>query len=254
MLITDELKRNFSFYNQVMLTCSFILGIAYLCGYWSVFDINIFPFLSLFDLIRFSAYPVLILYVPFLLFQWLVAELHFSTYIEKKSKKLSSYFKSHPSRLVKVMFPLAAIGYFVFIIWLGCYLEKVTLKIGVPIASIITIAWLSNAVKKTESQQDVVMFHRVGRTLLFLCLLPFISYDYGHHKAIAILKDKEYSYIVATQGDKKEVYKFLGYLDNHYFFMAKKNKTLLINNNMNSLELRHFLKHGESDSPDIGFT
>lgn len=57
----QAIKRNFSFYTNVILIFSLILGLAIMYGYWSTLGINIFPFLGLFDLIRFSAYPLLIL-------------------------------------------------------------------------------------------------------------------------------------------------------------------------------------------------
>ena len=254
-MISDEFKRDFSFYNQVVLAFSFILGIAYLYGYWSAFDINIFPFLSLFDLVRFSAYPLLILYVPLLLLQWTITELHFAEYIQTKSKQFASHLYNHPNWFIRnVVALLIVVSYFSFVIWLGFYLQQYTLKVGVPIASIITLAWLRNALKKAGNEQDVKMFHRYGRALLILCLLPFISYDYGRHKGDVILKDKEYSYASFKEGESNNLYKFLGYLDGHYFFIDKNNHKLLINNKLDSLELRHFLKKGEKDSPDIGFT
>ncbi len=113
---------------------------------------------------------------------------------------------------------------------------------------------MHNALKRAGTEQDVKIFHRCGRALLLLCLLPFISYDYGYHKGDIILKDKEYSYVLFEKNDGKILYKFLGYLDGHYFFIDKKNNKLLIDNELDSLELRHFLKKGEKDSPDIGFT
>lgn len=57
----QTIKRNFSFYTNVILIFSLILGLAIMYGYWSTLGISIFPFLGLFDLIRFSAYPLLIL-------------------------------------------------------------------------------------------------------------------------------------------------------------------------------------------------
>ncbi|AMQ26677.1 hypothetical protein DI119_11530 [Legionella pneumophila] len=57
----QTIKRNFSFYTKVILIFSLILGLAIMYGYWSTLGINIFPFPGLFDLIRFSAYPLLIL-------------------------------------------------------------------------------------------------------------------------------------------------------------------------------------------------
>ncbi len=138
-MISEELKRNFSFYNQVVLIFSFILGIAYLYGYWSAFDINIFPFLSLFDVIRFSAYPLLILYVPLLLLQWTITELHFAEYFQKKSKQFASYLYGHPQWIVRKVVALLIVAlYFSFVIYLGFYLQKYTLKVGVPIASFVS--------------------------------------------------------------------------------------------------------------------
>ncbi len=247
-------KENFGFYTKVVLMFSLILGLAFLYGYWSKFDVNIFPFLGLFDLIRFSAYPLLILYVPLLLLYWLVTELHFKVWLEDTVKVAGSYLKKNRVWYVKCGFLLFTLAYFIFVVWLGGYLHMVTLKLGIPVVSIIALFWSRNVIKKEVVNKDVQEFHRYGRGLLFLCLLPFASYDIGHHKAKMIVKNKEYSYIVSEQGSKESLLKFIGFINGHYFFIDKDNKKLLIDNHLEKIRLLHFLKKGEKDSPDIGFT
>lgn len=250
----EKIKKDFGFYSKVVLMFSLILGIAYLYGYWSELDVNIFPFLSLFDLIRFSAYPLLILYVPILLIYWLITELHFQIYLQKQFKSLEGYLKKHHSRCLKYSSLFFIIGYFVTVVWLGVFLHLSTLKFGVPVASLIAILWLRNVLKKEKLDDEIKELHQFGRGLLFLCLLPFASYDFGHRRAEMIVKEKEYSYMVFEQDGKSTPYKFLGFLNGHYFFIGKDNKTLLIDNKLDRLNLKHYLKKGEQDSPDIGYT
>lgn len=186
-----------------------------------------------------------------LLFYWLVTELHFEAWLGEKIKAVGGYLTKHRAWYVKYGF---ALTYFVFVIWLGNYLHMTALNVGIPVASMIAFFWLRNVVKKSDSDEVSKGFHRYGRVLLFLCLLPFVSYDIGHHKAEMILKNNEYSYMVFEQENKKALFKFLGYINGHYFFIDEGNKNLVIDNKIERLKLRHYLKKGEKDSPDISFT
>lgn len=254
MEFADNFKKYFNFYFQVALVFSFILGIGYLLGFWWTANVNIFPFLSLFDLLKFSACPFLILFVPWLLLQWAVVEWQVFPRIENYAEKLTSVVRNNSRRWVRGIILLVSVAYFIFLIILGVLLKFTTLFIGIPIASLIVMAWLLNTQRKTDKEPEKINFHRFGRVLLMLCLLPFISYDYGRHKVNVILKGKKYSYVWVNEGENKTLYKFLGFINGHYFFIEKNNQILLINNNIDRLELHHFLKKGEKDSPDVGFT
>jgi hypothetical protein len=250
MIFREEFKKDFSFYIQVVLIFSFILGIGYLFGFWWTVDVNIFPFLSLFDLIKFSACPLLILFVPLILLQWIITEWHVTPYLDRIAKKLTLNTPRSSRRIVLVVI----LFYFVVVIGIGIFFKIATLSIGVPAASIIGVAWFRNVGQKENLDSEPATFLRFGRALPLLCLLPFISYDFGRYKAVAILKDKEYSYIWVNTNGNKELYKFLGFINGHYFFLDRKNHILLINNNVSSLELHKFLRKGENDNPEIGFT
>ena len=129
--------------------------------------------------------------------------------------------------------------------------------IGIPVITIIIVAWRNHIVQKQDTNDanlDMQLSHRFGKVLLLFCLLPFVSYDVGHCHARSIFNGKEYSYVVGNADGSKVLFKFLGLVNERYFFIDENNHTLLINSNVNTLELRHFLKKGEKDNPEIGLT
>jgi len=249
----EKIKENFRFYTNIILIFSLILSLAFLYGYWSKFDINIFQFLGLFDLIRFSAYPLLILYVPVFLLFWLITELHFEFWLKNKARALTMYLNNQSTWYIKYAFFLLAAGYFAFITCLGIQLHLTALKIGVPVATIIAILWIKNLSRKTSHGEAKKTLYRYGNGLLFLCLLPFFSYDAGHYKAELILKNKSYLYAIFSKDGKNETYKFLGYLNEHYFFIKKNNESILIENKVEKLELKYFFKKRKNDNFDMKF-
>jgi uncharacterized membrane protein len=59
MAILTQLKNSYKLHIEIIVLSTLLLAISYLIGYWSTFEVNIFPFLTLSDLIKFSAYPLL---------------------------------------------------------------------------------------------------------------------------------------------------------------------------------------------------
>lgn len=248
----DDFKKNFQFYIQAVFILSLILSSCYLVGYWWAFDINIFPFLTLFDLIK-SASPFFVLFILLLIFQWIIMEVHFDTFFEKHIKKFGAYISK--SKQKKRVFCAVIVIYFLFIILLGVCLRRTSLSMGIPIASAIFLMWFYNKVKKSPPEEELRIYHKYGRWLLFLCFLVFVSYDLGNHKAHTILSEKEYSYAWLNEKDgKKNLYKFIGFINGHYFFIDKNNTILLIKNNISELELHQYLKEKENHSSEIDFT
>lgn len=250
-MISEKVKIDFIFYNRVLLFCSFILGIAYMWGYWSTFEINIFPFLSLFDFLKFSAYPLLLTYIPLLVFQVAIIELHFGDYIQKKlwlfkSRHPNLSFKKSINPLLNVLI--------CFIVLLGLLKDSKTLMLGLPITYYLTTGLLGNIDKNIKNELDVKNSRMYAWFYILMLILPFISFDYGRFRGDSIHANKEYSYTIIERDGEKKIYKFLGYINEHYFFIDRSNQSLIVQNRLDSLALRNFLKKGEQDNPEIGFT
>lgn len=244
MIFTDSFKKDFRFYCESAFIFSFIVGIGYLIGYWWSLGINIFPFLSLFDLLKCAACPFLILFVLFVLIRGLFVEFSLLSSIEKYTNKLTVKIKKNPR---KSMLIGAVIGllYFYAAITIGIHLKLTFFSIGLPIAFILILSWLRHKIKERAPEADSIS-RAYGRWLMLLCLLPLVSYDYGKHKATAILKEKKYSYTWISEEDEndekgqKELYKYLGFVNEHYFFINKNNRTLIVNNDLENLKLYRY--------------
>lgn len=240
-----EIKRNFYFHTSVYLILSFVLGIAYLIGFWWTIDINIFPFIGLYDLIRCSASPFLILYILGLILYSCVIELHVQPHIEIFRCKLLSNENRTKRRL---QYRLLSIIVLVIFIAVGIFLKISTLWLGGPLFIVIAWSYLHHRSRNNPEQKE-----SPRALVILLFLLPFISYDIAHYKATTILDGKEYSYIVINDGGRESMYKFLGFVNEHYFFIDHKNKILLINNDKPNLKVYKYLKKGAHDNPDMGF-
>lgn len=227
------------FFSKLVVISSFVLAAAYLVGYWwAGFGINIFPFVTPMDLLKFAACPFLILFIPYILFDLLISEWHLVPFISALSKyKLFATPKYF-------MLPILILAGACLII-LGIKYSYTVLYLGVP-AVLLAILGILKKVKG-------VLHDPKQRKLMLISLLPFFSYDLGYHRALDIYNSKEYTYMPST-AEQPTTYKFLGYVNDHYFFIDLDNNKLLINNKMSSLQLQHFIEADTKPNPQIGYT
>ena len=55
---------------------------------------------------------------------------------------------------------------------------------------------------------------------LYLILLsPFLGFDCGHHNPLDILSGKEFSYAIFNINDQGQMFKYIGYVNYHCFFI-----------------------------------
>lgn len=227
---------NYKQYIQEVIIFVLLLEIAYLIGYWSTFDINIFPYLTLSDIIKFAAYPLLFI-IPVQLLQLIIAELH----IYPVMKKYVRLIKPESVKFRKII----ELTLFLIIIGVGKWLNFTMLYIGFPLI-IIFVLTLKKFDKFNESRYITIF--------LMLLLLPFLSFDIGKRNATIILKGKEYSYSLIEVGAQKAKFKFLGYINDHYFFISINNRSLIIQRDRDLLILEKYLAKNQDNNETIGFT
>lgn len=236
MDILEKIKREYRIFIEITFVFSLLLAIGYAYGYWSAFNVNIFPYLTLSDLIKSTAHPLL-LAVPYLLSQWFIFEMQD---LPKKLSDIPFIKKINPDYKILSTPIFMAISLFI-----GIYVNSVTLTFGIP-TTILIFTLLKKNIDPSK--------HQTIRILLMLGLFVFFSVDYGKYNAKIIYNNTEYSYsFLETQSGKERV-KYLGYINNHYFFMSIDNHHLFITSELKQVILEKFLRKHAQDNTAISLT
>ena len=193
----------------------FCIGVLYLWGYWNNFNINIFEYASIADLLKVSIIPVSSIFI-FTIFGaiFVVAR--------SKNKHKSRQKNSKFIRVIDKLVPFAIMLYFsvfpflVFFDSANKWLLAPVLFFIFPFGVLVT----SNIFSEIENSDLRVTI------IAAICLLPFYSFCTGLLNADLIIKNKEYKYAVLFEN--KENYKFLGHAGDFNFFASINNKVVII--------------------------
>lgn len=226
--IFNKVKNNYRFFLEIAFIFSLLLAIGYSWGYWSTFKINIFPFISVSDLIKSTAYPLLLV-IPYLLLQIFIFEF---------CRINISFFHLSNTTILSIIMLISVFS--------GLWVKSITLIFGIPTAIFIYI----HIANKYFNEVKII------RIILMLTILVFLSYDVGRFNAKNIYNNHQYSFSFLTNVfNKAEKIKYLGYVNNHYFFITPDNNSLYILKASPQVQLQLFSrKHATNDVMGQRFT
>ena len=123
---------------------------------------------------------------------------------------------------------------------IGFYKNSYVLGIGLPIALIMAL--ISFHFLKNKPIEYII-----GGLVLFLVLFGY--YEVGTNQALAIKKNKIYNYIVDTSPNNLSRLKFLGHMDNQYFFTDIDNNRIIIKLSPSELIINKYNSTDEKTAP-----
>lgn len=214
---------------------SLVLEIFYIMGYWLTFSFNIFPFLTLADIINFAAYPLIII-IPIFLIELMLAQLHYRPF-----KKFFSYF-SKKNKKVYCIYSIVIYLMIIVAILLGWVFELTFLYIGLPLMMILRIIYN----KLAQEHVSIYRYYSYSSLVITLLLFPLIAFDFGHNTAKSIFNGDKYYYSILNTEGKNYIYKYLGHMKNKYFFIDIRNRKIIIINDDKLLILINYSKTEQS--------
>lgn len=229
-MISNDFKFSIN-YTFCLLGYLIAVGVIYQCAYWSVFNINMFEFISSFQVLQMCLLSVAPFFIMFL-FMILYGILHGLTWYKEKNvcpvfyrDNFKGFLKHH---IVDFGIMLFSSGLVIF----AMFITSPTL-LWVGIAGMAVIILKSSI---TENAQKLFpTIHPLKEALVFyLILLPIWVFCWGKYTANLIYEGRRYSYIESSElkiEDKTLIegkLKYLGKLDKYVFFSYDDNKKTLI--------------------------
>lgn len=206
------------------------VGICYLFGFWTPLHFNVLEFLSPIDMIKSATYPV----IPAALgiFFWVLID----SYNAQGTRKPEHDDPKGIKFLFWVFVVLILLLFLINIISLASHIyhlfvsepEK-RLSYALPAASMIGIFYL------LSKPPFLVNSHKFIRNfvIIFICILPTVSYFQGSKNITAILEGNSKFYYLKSNPkncliDKGSKMFYLGYYGGSYFFVNSKSKDICI--------------------------
>jgi len=208
---------------------SVVVGILYLWGYWSSFEVNILEYISLTDIVKVAIFPILSSFIIFALGAiagelMLAGKFPDGGGVNTPTGRFLNKYKD---------WLLALYILCTYLIFLFGQTQKwliLPLLISIPIST-----WLRNR----GFLQDLIPNGSANRTIgLLVCALPFYAFGHGIMNAHAIIDGATYQYvdldmkklsfIVSDPEFKDNKLKFIGVLNNLIFLMPTGGKTIII--------------------------
>jgi len=205
------------------------IGILYIWGYWSKFNINILRYISFTDALKLAAYPIVSTFI-FIAIGAVIGEIiSFGANLkpgegaDTKVGKLLNKYKN----------PL--IGAYFFIVFYFLYFgddkkwEFLPVLIALPIYVVARKRNLLSDLIVNDSQRSLIVF--------ILVLLPVWAFGYGRLQAAYLIDGSKYTYVVdaklevvasAINHHRGHIVKYIGGVNEYMFFLMPDNKTVLI--------------------------
>ena len=206
------------------------VGVLYLWGYWSRFDINILEYLGLPDVIKLTAYPIASAFI----FAIVGAVMGEFTVGEKtllhgggRNKLVGVFLNKHKSKVVG-LYVFGTVSLYIFgpeSKW-----QVLPLLAAIPIYVAAKDAGLFEELKLPVGTRSIVIY--------MLSILPFWAYGHGRLDASDISHGFKYKYLAESlpglqiEDPTKEQnrYKYLGHAGGFIFLLSPDNKTVVIVN------------------------
>lgn len=210
------------------------IGVLFLWGYWTTFNVNILEYLSLTDVVKYTAFPIAISVISS------GVSAAFGGIIGNSINSIAGQDGAKNSRLglsirkfVSKLSPLPMVLYLCGTVWL--WLFGPTYKwlllpflIAVPLVSFAMKHGLFATLIRHDGNRLAVM--------LVLATLPGLSYNQGFVKATSILEGESFSYVaskvegvdVGDNAPPNERPRFLGHAGDFLFFFLPDKEALVI--------------------------
>jgi hypothetical protein len=208
---------------------SVAVGILYLWGYWSSFDINILEYISLTDIVKVTILPILSSFSIFVVGA-VTGELM------SASKLPDGGGVNTPTGQFSTRHKEGILAVYILCICLVYVFDSPHKWLVLPVLISVPI---SIGLRKYGFLRDLIPGDSANRTIVFLlCTLPFYAYGHGLMKARTIIDGIAYKYLeleasklpatISDQGLKDTKLKFLGFLNNFVFLMPVGGKTIIV--------------------------
>lgn len=230
-MLTDSSKNNIN-YSLVLFLYLVSTGLIRQYAYWSVFHINIFEFVSSFEVLNLSLLSI----VPFLII-FLFGTIHgvFTSITFHKEKNVcpifyADDFKGFIKHNIKDI--LLMVFCSVVLILSGTSLIRQSLMWGAVAVMALTV------IRSSIDEIEQKFFPNASPFKSIFCyyfiIIPVLIFCWGKYQANVIYEGTEYSYVESSDlkiEDKAKItgkLKYLGKLDKYVFFSYNYNNKLLI--------------------------
>lgn len=247
-----ELINNKFFQNNIkfaIFTYVIFLGICYLLGYWQSFDINIFNYIGLWDILKFSASSlvtsIIVGYIPTFIILWFGFENR--DRIEKIALNPIGKFTINILLVFSIFICLLEFIIGIYALFIHFYnFNLATLKGLFALIFMIVCPILLNLI--------LLKFNLIKNTKIsflvcvFFGSFPSIAFITGLREANYILKNLDYLYTGCdsiTMDKSCKYLKYIGTVNNQLFFIDQDNKKITIKDfeKLSELTLIHFQKY-----------
>jgi|GEM_PF-3439729 len=195
------------------------IGILYLWGYWSTFDINILEYMSLSDIIRTSASSIILLLIPYAFMAYIFLP-------HKKTDQIpSTKVEKNKIQLFFIKYSFAL--YIAAFTALSIYQATISSAFYLLGPAFLLIA-VSVHLNIKNHLNKIIYNSDLGWLLIYsLFMLPLAAYAEGNSKAENIIKGKNYEYIISKSPEDKSN-RLIGHAGNFIFFFNPSNQSVLI--------------------------
>lgn len=209
------------------------LGILYLWGYWNTFNINILEYLSLADVLKYTAFPIAISVVS------VAIGAAIGRYIGKsfaplggaKNTRIGHFISNFVNKIAPLPMILYGFGTVLLLLfgpsykWLLVYF-----LIAVPIVISLAKSGFLASLTNHDGNRYVI--------ITLLVSLPGLSFNQGLTRATAVLEGKYYFYVtsqieginVSDNTPPNQRLRFLGHAGDFLFFLHPAKEVLVIKN------------------------
>jgi len=208
-----------------------VLAVAYLWGYYKAFDIDVLLYAGIWDVIKFALLPIIIVVLTLVPAVLLTGSIE--TLLCPKTPKENEQRKQQKSEIfdwfANVLLLAITIGAL-------CFTKPLTITGCVVATCVFIFLSKGNVISSTTP--------RILRFAAFIMIfLPF-NMDYiGELKAKGVLKGDTYQYALLHVDNKISKFKYIGEMNNHYFFVSFDNKVVIIACNCYTMIIKKNVVH-----------
>lgn len=234
---------------STIVTYVILLGICYLMGYWQSFNINIFNYIGIWDIVKFSASSLIacsLSYIIAFFIVWLFFENRDN--IEKICANLIVKLVLYIVLGFSILFFLAILCAVICNFITHRYIFNFNLSFLRAIFAYVFLFISPYALNMTLEKFNLIG-NRIIRLLLctFFGTFPALAYINGLMDAVYILKQRDYLYTYCnsiTEEKSCKYLKYVGTVNNKLFFIDQDNNKITIKDfdKVSDLTLIHFQK------------
>lgn len=183
----------------------YVPSFLYLKGFWNVFDINFYEYIDLSQILKFNIYTFWILTAAILFI------LFFIWNIPKKK-----YEKNISNELQTII---------------DCLTENQKEKLAANLKKL-----------KKESEETISISVIFLIAWVIIIAMPWGFYKYGECTARNKVKNSDFILIEVSLLNKKDKYRYLGKLNDHYFFLPEKQNEVIIVDEKDLISIQYLKK------------